>query len=714
MHKKCVLRQLFRTKVLQNAIKRRGFATGRILCIDHSIYFKDQFDPTESKFNKILIANRGEIACRIIETARKMGIKTVAVYSVADRNSRHVKMADEAICIGPPLATQSYINIDKIIAAIRETQADAVHPGYGFLSENATFVSRLKEEGVVFIGPTTECIQGMGDKLESKKLAEKAGVNIIPGFDGIIRDAKHCVEIAKKIGYPVMIKASAGGGGKGMRIANNDHEAIEGFKLSSQEAASSFGDDRILVEKFIKNPRHIEIQIIGDSHNNALYLNERECSIQRRNQKVVEEAPSTYLDTATRKAMGEQAISLCKNINYSSAGTVEFLVDENRNFYFLEMNTRLQVEHPITEFITGIDLVHQMIRVAKGHPLKLKQEDISIEGWAIECRVYAEDPYKNFGLPSVGLLHSYQEPTAIPGIRCDSGIEEGSEISIYYDPMICKLVGYGKTRQEAIEKTRTALDSYIIRGVSHNISLLRDILSEPNFQKGNINTNYLSQIYPDGFHGRPLDGVALNNLSALVSMMYAKLQLRHWDSINTDEALMEKKPDQWRCSVTHQGSQVPCVVKRTRERFQITIKDKEYTIEDNYQLCSNLVQTKINGQSLTFQIINKDCMGNLDISFEGTTYRFQVQSEKELKYSLLLPKKPKINETKIVFAPMPGLVKSVNCEVGDEMMEGQELCVVEAMKMQNSLVAAMTGIIKTINIQPGDTVSEEDLLIEFA
>uniref|UniRef100_A0A8D8S7W7 propionyl-CoA carboxylase n=1 Tax=Cacopsylla melanoneura TaxID=428564 RepID=A0A8D8S7W7_9HEMI len=715
MHKKRVLRQLFRTKVFQNGIKFRGLSTGRVLCLDHSIYFKDKFDPTESTFDKILIANRGEIACRIIETARKMGIKTVAVYSVADRNSRHVKLADEAICIGPPLAAQSYINIDKIMAAIRETQADAVHPGYGFLSENAAFVARLKKEGVVFIGPTTESIQGMGDKLESKKLAEKAGVNIIPGFDGIIRDSHHCVTIAREIGYPVMIKASAGGGGKGMRIANNDQEAIEGFKLSSQEAASSFGDDRILVEKFIKNPRHIEIQIIGDSHNNALYLNERECSIQRRNQKVVEEAPSTYLDAATRKAMGEQAISLCKNINYSSAGTVEFLVDENRNFYFLEMNTRLQVEHPITEFITGIDLVHQMIRVAKGHPLKLKQDDISIEGWAIECRVYAEDPYKNFGLPSVGLLHSYQEPTAIPSIRCDSGIEEGSEISIYYDPMICKLVGYGKTRQEAIEKTRTALDSYVIRGVSHNISLLRDILSEPNFQKGNINTNYLSEIYPDGFQGRPLNAEATNNLTALVSMMYAKLELRHWDNINTDDALMEAKPEQWRCAVTYQESPVPCVVKRTSEKmFEITINDQEYTIEDNFHLSSNLVHTKINGQPLTFQIVHKDWMGNVDISFEGTTYRFRVNSEKELEYSSLLPEKPKINETKIVFAPMPGLVKSVNCEVGDEMMEGQELCVVEAMKMQNSLLAAMTGKIKTVNIQPGDTVSEDDLLVEFA
>ncbi|KAI5704973.1 hypothetical protein M8J75_010602 [Diaphorina citri] len=689
-------------------IKRNGFATGQILCLDHSIYFKDQFDPAESKFDKILIANRGEIACRIIETARKMGIKTVAVYS------RHVKLADEAVCIGPPVAAQSYINVDKIIDAIRQTRADAVHPGYGFLSENASFVSRLKEEGVVFIGPTAECIRGMGDKLESKKLAKEAGVNIIPGFNGIIRDADHCVEIARDIGYPVMIKASAGGGGKGMRIANNDQEAIEGFKLSSQEAAASFGDDRILVEKFIKNPRHIEIQIIADSHNNALYLNERECSIQRRNQKVVEEAPSVYLDASTRKAMGEQAVSLCKNINYSSAGTVEFLVDENRNFYFLEMNTRLQVEHPITEFITGIDLVHQMIRVAKGHSLKWQQEDISIEGWAIECRVYAEDPYKNFGLPSVGLLHSYQEPKAIPGIRCDSGIEEGSEISIYYDPMICKLVGYGKTRQEAIEKTNTALDNYVIRGVTHNISLLRDILSERNFQEGNINTNYLAHIYPDGFQGKPLSHTNLETLSALVSMIYAKLQLRHWDNVNVDESLLEVKPDQWRCHVTHAGSPIQCAVKRTEGRFfNVTLNDKEYIIEDNFHVSNNLVHTTINDQPLTFQIISKDCRGNVEISFEGTTYKFLIQTEKEFEYAKLLPPRPKLDETKILHAPMPGLVKSVNCKVGDQIMEGQELCVVEAMKMQNSLVAAMTGEIKVVNIEPGSTVSEDDVLVEF-
>jgi len=436
-----------------------------------------KIDPSEPKFNKVLIANRGEIACRVIRSCKAMGIKTVAVYSDADYNSLHVKMADEAMCVGPAASIKSYLNVDAILDVIRRTKAEAVHPGYGFLSENMTFAAKLAEMGVEFIGPSSKSIMAMGDKIMSKRIAKQANVSIIPGYDGVINDENHCIEIANKIGYPVMIKASAGGGGKGMRIAWNDKEAVDGYKLSKSEAASSFGDDRMLVEKFIDDPRHIEIQILGDKHGNTLYLNERECSIQRRNQKVIEEAPSIFLDPETRKKMGEQAVQLARAVEYTSAGTVEFLVDSKKNFYFLEMNTRLQVEHPITECITGVDIVQEMIRVAKGLPLRFKQEDIKINGWAFESRVYAEDPYKAFGLPSIGRLSSYVDPTSIKNVRCDSGIEEGSEISIFYDPMICKLVTYGPTRTAALNTMAEALDNYVIRGVTNNISLLRDIVT---------------------------------------------------------------------------------------------------------------------------------------------------------------------------------------------------------------------------------------------
>merc|ERR1711935_401917 len=468
------------------------------------IYTTVEYDAAEPKFDKILVANRGEIACRVFKTAKDMGIKTVSVFSDADAQTVHTLMADEKVRVGPAPSAQSYLVMDNIIDAIKKTGAQAVHPGYGFLSENAEFATRLKENGIVFIGPPNEAIISMGDKIESKVVAEKAGVNIIPGFNGVVRDLDHALEISNDIGYPVMIKASAGGGGKGMRVAWNDAEAVEGYHLSKQEAASSFGDDRLLIEKFIDRPRHIEIQILADKHGNAVYLNERECSVQRRNQKVIEEAPSVFIDPATRKAMGEQACMLAKAVNYHSAGTVEFLIDSNKNFFFLEMNTRLQVEHPITECITGVDLVHQMIRSAYGHPLTLRQDDIGINGWAIENRIYAENPFKNFGRPSIGRLNCYQEPSNITGVRCDSGIEEGSEISMYYDPMICKLTTYGKDRKEAIETSIEALDNYTIRGVTHNIPLLRDILTEPTFLSGTFTTNYLNEVYPEGFQGHQL------------------------------------------------------------------------------------------------------------------------------------------------------------------------------------------------------------------
>ena len=458
----------------------------------------------------------------MIRTCRKMGIKTVAVHSVADSMGLFVKMADEAINIGPAPARESYLVMEKILQAVKETGAEAVHPGYGFLSENTVFVSELEKAGVKFIGPHSGAIADMGDKLASKRLATQAKVNGIPGYDGVIEDADHCVALSREIGYPVMVKASAGGGGKGMRIAWNDDEAALAFRLCSEEAASSFGDDRMLVEKFVDSPRHIEIQLIGDKHGNAVHLNERECSIQRRNQKVIEEAPSPFLDPATRAAMGEQAVQLAKAIGYDSAGTVEFLCDSQRNFYFLEMNTRLQVEHPITECITGVDLVHQMIRVAYGHPLKLQQSDIGIRGWALENRVYAEDPTKNFGMPSIGRLHKYEEPKDIAGVRCDSGIQEGSEISMFYDPMICKLTAYGGSREEAIATSINALDHYVIRGVTHNIPLLRDVLTEAKFNSGNFTTNYLLETYPDGFQGVQLDTADTMNLSSIAAVLYCK------------------------------------------------------------------------------------------------------------------------------------------------------------------------------------------------
>ena len=479
-------------------------------------------DPSEPTFGKVLIANRGEIACRVIRTCRKMGIKTVAVHSVADSMGLFVKMADEAINIGPAPARESYLVMEKILRACEETGAEAVHPGYGFLSENTVFVAELEKAGVKFIGPHSAAIADMGDKIASKRLATEAGVNGIPGYDGEVQDADHCVQLSREIGYPVMVKASAGGGGKGMRIAWNDDEAAMAFRLCSEEAASSFGDDRMLVEKFVDSPRHIEVQLVGDKHGNAIHLNERECSIQRRNQKVIEEAPSPFLDPATRAAMGEQAVQLAKAIGYDSAGTVEFLLDSKKNFYFLEMNTRLQVEHPITECITGVDLVHQMLRVAYGHPLKLKQEDIGIRGWAVENRVYAEDPTKNFGMPSIGRLFKYEEPKGIPGVRCDSGIEEGSEISMFYDPMICKLTAYGGSREEAIATSINALDHYVIRGVTHNIPLLRDVLTEPVFNSGTFTTNYLLETYPEGFQGVQLTRADTVNLSSIAAVIYFK------------------------------------------------------------------------------------------------------------------------------------------------------------------------------------------------
>uniref|UniRef100_A0AAX7SQB6 Propionyl-CoA carboxylase alpha chain, mitochondrial n=1 Tax=Astatotilapia calliptera TaxID=8154 RepID=A0AAX7SQB6_ASTCA len=652
-----------------STLKRLLFAVkcsplqSRCCVVQREAQYSTISSPNEKTFDKILIANRGEIACRVIKTCKKMGIQTVAVHSDVDSSAVHVKMADEAVCVGSAPTSKSYLNMDAIMDAIRVTGAQAVHPGYGFLSENKEFAKRLAAEGVAFIGPDTHAIQAMGDKIESKLIAKAAKVNTIPGFDGVVKTAEEAVKIAQQIGYPVMIKASAGGGGKGMRIAWNDEETREGFRFSSQEAASSFGDDRLLIEKYIDNPRHIEIQVLADKHGNALWLNERECSIQRRNQKVVEEAPSTFLDPVTRRAMGEQAVQLAKAVHYSSAGTVEFLVDSKKNFYFLEMNTRLQVEHPITECITGLDLVEQMIRVAKGYQLQHTQEDIPINGWAIECRVYAEDPYKSFGLPSIGRLSQYQEPLNLDKVRVDSGIQEGSDISIYYDPMISKLITYGATRAEALGRMEDALDNYVIRGVTHNIPLLREIITHPRFVSGHISTNFLPEVYPDGFKGHQLEADAKRELLASAAVLYIAAELRS---------------------------------------AKVEIDGAKVEVWGALNLASPLLPLTVNGTHRMLQCQTSHCSPYV-----------RVLSKLAAELNSYMPEKASEDTSSILRSPMPGTVVAVSVKPGDTVAEGQEICVIEAMKMQNSLTAVKQAKVKSVHCKPGETVGEGDLLVEL-
>ncbi|XP_054385168.1 propionyl-CoA carboxylase alpha chain, mitochondrial isoform X3 [Pongo abelii] len=671
------------------------------------------YDPNEKTFDKILIANRGEIACRVIRTCKKMGIKTVAIHSDVDASSVHVKMADEAVCVGPAPTSKSYLNMDAIMEAIKKTRAQAVHPGYGFLSENKEFARCLAAEDVIFIGPDTHAIQAMGDKIESKLLAKKAEVNTIPGFDGVVKDAEEAVRIAREIGYPVMIKASAGGGGKGMRIAWDDEETRDGFRLSSQEAASSFGDDRLLIEKFIDNPRHIEIQVLGDKHGNALWLNERECSIQRRNQKVVEEAPSIFLDVETRRAMGEQAVALARAVKYSSAGTVEFLVDSKKNFYFLEMNTRLQVEHPVTECITGLDLVQEMIRVAKGYPLRHKQADIRINGWAVECRVYAEDPYKSFGLPSIGRLSQYQEPLHLPGVRVDSGIQPGSDISIYYDPMISKLITYGSDRTEALKRMADALDNYVIRG-------------------------------------HMLTKSEKNQLLAIASSLFVAFQLRA-QHFQENSRMPVIKPDiaNWELSIKLHDKVHTVVASNNGSVFSVEVDGSKLNVTSTWNLASPLLTVSVDGTQRTVQCLSREAGGNMSIQFLGTVIllrclmevstvywrRHTKNREKEeshksvgntpmlYKVNILTKLAAELNKfmlekatedtSSVLRSPMPGVVVAVSVKPGDAVAEGQEICVIEAMKMQNSMTAGKTGTVKSVHCRAGDTVGEGDLLVEL-
>ena len=664
-------------------------------------------------FEKILIANRGEIACRVIKTAKAMGIKTVAIYSDADKNALHVKMADEAVHIGPPPANQSYIVIDKVMEAIKQTGAQAVHPGYGFLSENSKFAEALEAAGVAFIGPPVGAIEKMGDKITSKKIAQEANVSTVPGYMGLIEDAEEAVKISNQIGYPVMIKASAGGGGKGMRIAWNDTEAREGFQSSKNEAANSFGDDRIFIEKFVTQPRHIEIQVLCDSHGNGVYLHERECSIQRRNQKVVEEAPSPFLDEATRKAMGEQSLALAHAVGYASAGTVEFIVDGDRNFYFLEMNTRLQVEHPVTELITGVDLVEQMIRVADGEVLGIKQEDLKINGWAIENRLYAEDPYRNF-LPSIGRLTRYRPP--VEGalgdgtVRNDTGVFEGGEISMYYDPMIAKLCTWGPDRATAIETMRTALDSFEVEGIGHNLPFVAAVMDHDIFIKGDMTTAFIEEQYPDGFEGVTLDETALSRVAAACAAMHRVAEIRRTRVSGRMDNHERKVGDDW--VVTAQGARMDVTVDADKDGATVQLKGgASLRVESDWTPGDSLARVMIDGTPMVLKV--DKMVGGFRIRFRGADIKVHVRTPRQAELADLMPEKLPPDTSKMLLCPMPGLIVKIDVAEGEEVQEGQALCTVEAMKMENILRAEKKGIVTKINAGPGDSLAVDEVIMEF-
>ncbi|MEM5519754.1 acetyl/propionyl/methylcrotonyl-CoA carboxylase subunit alpha [Sulfitobacter sp. AS59] len=679
-------------------------------------------------FNKILIANRGEIACRVIKTAKKMGIQTVAIYSDADAQALHVQMADEAIHIGPPPANQSYIVIDKVMAAIKESGAQAVHPGYGFLSENSKFAEALAAAGVAFVGPPVGAIEKMGDKITSKKIAQEAGVSTVPGYMGLIADADEAVKISNEVGYPVMLKASAGGGGKGMRIAWNDEEAREGFQSSKNEAANSFGDDRIFIEKFVTQPRHIEIQVLCDSHGNGIYLGERECSIQRRNQKVVEEAPSPFLDEATRKAMGEQSVALAQAVGYASAGTVEFIVDGDKNFYFLEMNTRLQVEHPVTELITGVDLVEQMIRVANGEKLTITQDDVKLTGWAIENRLYAEDPYRGF-LPSIGRLTRYRPPMEIAAgplltndkwhgdapsgdmaVRNDTGVYEGGEISMYYDPMIAKLCTWAPTRAEAIEAMRVALDSFEVEGIGHNLPFLSAVMDHPIFTAGDMTTAFIEEQYPDGFQGVELPEAELRRIAAATSAMHRVSEIRRTRVSGRMDNHERKVGTAWNVAI--QGQSYDVDIAADHEGATVTFEDgHEMRVAGDWTPGDHLATMTVDNAPLIFKV--GKISGGFRIRARGADLKVHVRNPRQAELARLMPEKLPPDTSKLLLCPMPGLVVKIDVEVGDEVQEGQNLCTIEAMKMENILRAEKKGTVSKINASAGDSLAVDDVIIEF-
>jgi len=664
-------------------------------------------------FKKILIANRGEIACRVIKTARKMGIATVAIYSDADKNALHVKMADEAVHIGPPPANQSYIVIDKVMDAIRQTGAEAVHPGYGFLSENKLFAEALAREGVAFIGPPVGAIESMGDKITSKKIAIEAGVATVPGHMGLIEDADEAVKISREIGYPVMLKASAGGGGKGMRIAWNDKEAVEGFQSSKNEAAASFGDDRIFIEKFITQPRHIEIQVLADTHGNTIYLGERECSIQRRQQKVIEEAPSPFLDEKTRKKMGNQAVDLAKAVGYASAGTVEFIVDGDRNFYFLEMNTRLQVEHPVTELITDVDLVEQMIRVADGEKLTIAQKDVKLNGWAVESRLYAEDPYRGF-LPSIGRLTRYRPPAEVSDashvVRNDTGVFEGGEISMYYDPMIAKLCTWAPTRAEAIDGMRTALDSFEVEGIGHNLPFLSAVMDHEKFTSGNMTTAFIEEEFPDGFDGVELPDDMLRRVAAAAAAMYRMAEIRRTRVSGRMDNHERKVGTDW--VVTLQGQSFPVGVNADPMGATIAFADGiDLRVSSDWEPGQQLAVLDVDGTALVIK--TGKIPGGFRMRLRGADLSVFVRTPRQAELARLMPEKQAPDTSNLLLCPMPGLIVSVAVQVGDEVQEGQTLCTVEAMKMENILRAEKKTVVTKVNASAGDNLAVDDVIMEF-
>jgi propionyl-CoA carboxylase alpha chain len=671
-------------------------------------------------FNKILIANRGEIACRVIKTAKRLGIKTVAVYSDADREAVHVAMADEAVHIGPAPAAQSYLVIEKILDACKKTGAEAVHPGYGFLSERDSFPIALEKQGIVFIGPNPKAIAAMGDKIESKKAAALAKVSTVPGYMGEISDAKHAIKISDEIGYPVMIKASAGGGGKGMRIAWSKGEVEEGFNVSRSEAKSSFGDDRMFIEKFIVNPRHIEIQLIGDKHGNIVYLGERECSIQRRNQKVLEEAPSPLLDEKTRKAMGEQSVALAKAVGYDSAGTVEFVAGQDRSFFFLEMNTRLQVEHPVTEAITGVDLVELMIRSAAGEKLPFKQSDIKLNGWAIESRVYAEDPFRNF-LPSIGRLVKYRPPAegkfGDVTVRNDTGVEEGGEISTYYDPMIAKLVTHAPTRIAAIDAQSDALDKFYIDGFQHNIPFVSAVMQNPRWREGNLSTGFIKEEYPDGFTTRVAAGAELQSLAAVAAVIDHASNMRRraithqmqGKHVTFAKSRVVKVGDALQNVEVAGGVEGPVYIT-----FIEGAGARGQTVEvvSTWAPGEPVWSGTIGGKQASVQV-RSALNGNI-LSHKGIQARVHVYTALEAEMAALMPIKAPADMSKYLLCPMPGLVKAIHVAEGAKVQAGDSLAVVEAMKMENILKAERDGIVKVINAKAGDSLAVDAVILEFA
>ncbi len=670
-------------------------------------------------FKRILIANRGEIACRVIKTARRMGIATVAVYSEADKDALHVEMADEAVAIGPAAAAESYLVMERIVDACKKTGAEAVHPGYGFLSEREAFPRALADAGIVFIGPNPAAIAAMGDKIESKKAAARAKVSTVPGYLGVIEDEKHAVKIADEIGYPVMIKASAGGGGKGMRIAHSRSEVAEGFARARSEAKSSFGDDRVFIEKFIVDPRHVEIQVLGDKHGNVVHLGERECSIQRRNQKVIEEAPSPLLDEATRRKMGEQAVALAKAVGYDSAGTVEFVAGQDRSFYFLEMNTRLQVEHPVTELVTGMDLVEQMIRVAAGEKLSFTQADVRLRGWAVESRIYAEDPFRNF-LPSTGRLVKYRPPaeTSTGGVtvRNDTGVYEGGEISIYYDPMIAKLVTHAPTRAQAIEAQATALDAFAIDGIRHNIPFLSALMQSPRWQAGQLSTGFIAEEYPDGFVPLKAQGETAHviaSVAAAIDHVLGERKRRISGQMNGRAVMRERHRAVWLDEDEHRLE-----IKRANGRITVRFHDDEpigehvHVLESDWKPGDLVWSGTIDEKSVCVQV--RPIPNGFALAYRGVQTKAWVYTATEAEAARLMPAKATTDSGKNLLCPMPGLVLSIAVSEGQEVKAGETLAIVEAMKMENVLRAERDVVVKAIKAKPGDSLSVDAVIMEFA